>query len=139
MGTEADTLEKLEGSVWEKPVYDSYLVGTIHALRRKPIRQFTVEDLRIAIGQEMGTEFLTPLALDRLEVDPLVRGDFYAGDLLVSVMNLPTDYWVTHPIEAGRMAAVADGVAAAIPKRRMTDEIKNQIEGLLLRASWRAA
>jgi hypothetical protein len=54
-------------------------------------------------------------------------------------MNLPTDYWVTHPIEAGRMAAVADGVAAAIPKRRMTDEIKNQIEGLLLRASWRAA
>jgi hypothetical protein len=139
MAAGSDTLEQLEGSVWRKPEFDSYLVGTIHASRRKPIRQFTIEDLRIALGQGMGTEFLTPLALDRLEVDPFAKGDFYAGDLLVSVMDLPAEYWAAHPKEASRMAAVADRAAAAIQSRPAANEIKKRIHELLARASWHAA
>jgi CDI immunity proteins len=139
MATESDTLEQLEGSVWRKPEFDSYLAGTIHALRQKPIRQFTVEDLRISLGQRMGAEFLTPLALDRLEVDPFAEDDFYAGDLLVSVMDLPAEYWAAHPKEASRMAAIANRAAAAIQRRPTANEIKNRIQELLARASWRAA
>jgi hypothetical protein len=139
MEPKADTLEQLEGSVWSKPEFDSYLVSTIHALRQKPIRQFTVEDLRIALGQGMGTEFLTPLALERLEHNPFAEGDFYAGDLLVSVMDLPAEYWAAHPKEASRMAAIANRAAAAIHGRRIGNEIKVRIQELLARSSWRAA
>jgi hypothetical protein len=139
MRTEADTIEQLEGSEWQEPEFDSYLVGTIHALRRKPIRQFTIEDLRIALGQRMGAEFLTPLALDRLQVDPFAKGDFYPGDLLVSVMDLPADYWAGHPKEASRMAAIADRAAAALEDYDTVNEIRSRIQELLVRASWRAA
>lgn len=130
------TLEKLEGDDWGEPQYDSYLVRTIHALRRKPIREFTVEDLRITLGQKFGTHFLTPLALEQLEVEPFVEGNCYPGDLLVSVMRLPHDYWARHPTEVNRMAAIADRVAAEIDSRGDIDDIRNPILELLNGASW---
>src|SRR5689334_16560777 len=103
------TLEELEGQNWGEPDHTSNLVQTIHRLRRKPINEFTVEDLRITLGQNCGVEHLTPLALNLLEVDPFVEGDFYPGDLLASVMGISRDYWLTHPNEAARMENVADG------------------------------
>jgi hypothetical protein len=51
-------LDTLEGDEWGPPTYDSYLVATCHRLRKKPIGAFTVEDLRILIGQDVGTLFL---------------------------------------------------------------------------------
>ncbi len=44
------TLEELEGVVWDEPDSASHLVTTCHALRRKPLGDFSVEDLRIMIG-----------------------------------------------------------------------------------------
>jgi hypothetical protein len=134
-----ETLEQLEGDFWGEPEYNSYLVQTVHALRRKPIREFTVEDLRITLGQRFGMKFLTPLALDRLEDDPFAEGHYYPGDLLVSVMDLPREYWVTHPTEANRMTAIADRVALELDGRDEIDEIKTHIRALLAQASWCAA
>jgi len=82
----AGTLEQIEGEVWPEPSFDSHLVTTCHALRKKPIDQFTVEDLRIMIGQNFGVEHLFPYALKVLRSNPLVAGDFYEGDLLKSVL-----------------------------------------------------
>lgn len=88
----SQTLTQLERNDWGPPTYDSHLVTTIHALRYKPIDQFTVEDLRITLGQKMSVQFLLPLALERLELDPLVSGDFFEGDLLRNVVNCE-DKW----------------------------------------------
>lgn len=139
MDERAQTLEQLEGEDWGEPEYNSYLVRTIHALRRKPIGEFTVEDLRIALGQKVGMTFLTSLALDRLETDPFAEGHLYPGDLLVSVMGLPHEYWMTHPTEADRMASIADRVASELADREEIDDIKVHIGELLAQASWRAA
>jgi CDI immunity proteins len=57
------SLEELEGAVSGEPDYDSYLVSTIHRLRRKPLNEFSVEDLRIMIGQQIGLRYLVPLAI----------------------------------------------------------------------------
>jgi hypothetical protein len=81
------TLDELEGRDWSKPTYDSYLVTTCHALRRKPLRDFTIEDLRIMIGQGISLAYLLPLAVQKLSENPLSRGDYYAGDLLVAVLS----------------------------------------------------
>lgn len=81
------TLDELEGFVAGDPPYDSYLVQTIYALRRKPIGEFTIEDLRITIGQGRGIPYLLPLALDRLDADPLAEGHCYRGDLLMNVLH----------------------------------------------------
>ena len=56
-------------------------------MRRKPLRDLTDEELRLAISQKMGLRFLMPLAVERLEADPLVAGDMYEGALLGVVLS----------------------------------------------------
>jgi CDI immunity proteins len=92
MTDQSRTLEQLEDEDWGEPEYDSNLVQTIHKLRRKPIGEFTIEDLRVMLGQKVGMEQFIPLALDRLEADPFASGDFYPGDLLGAVMAIPREY-----------------------------------------------
>jgi hypothetical protein len=62
-------------------------------LRTKPLRDFTVEDLRIMIGQQVALDRLVGLALDRLRSDPSVEGDCYPGDLLASVLRVDAAFW----------------------------------------------
>ena len=81
------TLDHLEDVVTGEPTYDSYLVTTCHRLRTKPIDEFSVEDLRIMIGQQIGLPYLMPLAVAALERDPLAEGDYYPGDLLANVID----------------------------------------------------
>jgi hypothetical protein len=101
----AKTIEELEGVVLATPDYDSYVVSTVHRLRKKPIDEFTIEDLRIMIGQGIGLAFLIPLAINALERQPLAEGDFYAGDLLSSVIGAKS--WLeAHGVLAGRVKAV---------------------------------
>jgi hypothetical protein len=128
------TLEQLENEYWGEPTFDSYLVKEIHRLRPKPIGDFTIEDVRIALGQEIGVEHLAPLALERLEADPLAEGHMYPGDLLVSVLRLPETYWSTHPNESRRMAEVAERVTRELKHLDVTDEIKGTITALLAAA-----
>jgi hypothetical protein len=100
MKTEFDrskTLEELDGRDWGEPKYDSYLVGNIHRLRRKPLEEFTVEELRVMIGQNIGLSYLIPIAVERLEENPLASGDFYSGDLLNAVLSVDPGFWQMHP------------------------------------------
>lgn len=89
------SLETLEKSVWPplQAGKGSYLIITCHALRKKSLLDFTVEDLRIMIGQDIGLKFLLPLAVDVLSEDILAEGDFYPGDLLKSVLGSDAAYW----------------------------------------------
>jgi hypothetical protein len=106
------TLQKLDGRDWGEPPGNSYLVTACYYLRKKPLRDFTTEDLRIMIGQHMSLEYLIPLALDRLRADPLAEGDYYPGDLLKVVLTVPAGYW-----EANREAreVIGEIVARAQP------------------------
>lgn len=81
------TLEQLEKDVWQEPEFHSYLVVNCHQLRKKRLCDFTVEDLRIMIGQEIGLKFLVPKAIEALSKNPFAGGDFYDGDLLVQVLR----------------------------------------------------
>ncbi|MDH5379720.1 MAG: contact-dependent growth inhibition system immunity protein [Cyclobacteriaceae bacterium] len=87
------SLESLEKDIWGESEYDSYLVTTCHRLRKIQLKDFDIEDLRIMIGQNIGLKFLIPLAIDRLKENILAEGDFYAGDLLKTVLTSEVDYW----------------------------------------------
>lgn len=71
----------------------SYLIKTCNSLRKKQLQDFTIEDLRIMIGQEIGLYFLMPLAIEALTVNLFAEGDYYEGDLLKSVLNVNTKFW----------------------------------------------
>jgi hypothetical protein len=59
-----------------------------HALRTKPIDELAVEDLRLMIQQQIGLQYLVPIALQNLRENPLAEGDLYPGDLLVAVLRV---------------------------------------------------
>jgi hypothetical protein len=88
------SLESLEKDYWgDIPKNESYLVTTSYKLRKKQLKDFGTEDLRIMIGQNLGLEYLIPLAIEGLRENILAEGDFYEGDLLKSVLTSEVDYW----------------------------------------------
>ncbi|MFD0864191.1 contact-dependent growth inhibition system immunity protein [Sungkyunkwania multivorans] len=91
------SLENLEKDYWGKPDYESHLVKTCHQLRKKPLKDFEIEDLRIMIGQNIGLKFLIPLALEKLRQDILAEGDYYEGDLLKAVLTSEIEFWNLEP------------------------------------------
>lgn len=90
----ARSLEQLENNYWGEPTYDSYVVRTCHAMRKKPLNEVTVEELRLVIGQGFSLDYLMPLAIEFLKRDILTKGDLFEGDLLANVISKNTfDYW----------------------------------------------
>ncbi len=87
------TLEELEASVWGKPPFLSYLVKTCYALRKKPLKDFTAEDLRIKIGQNDSLTYLIPLAIELLQENPFIDGDYYEGDLFGAILSVKKEFW----------------------------------------------
>jgi hypothetical protein len=74
------TIEELEGARWPDPSPSSTrLVRRCHELRRVPLQEFTTEDLRLMLAQQIAVPILLPMALDELAEDPLVEGDMYPG------------------------------------------------------------
>ena len=105
--TPNSSIEELEGERWPEPELDSHVVLECHRLRKLQLRLFTVENLRLMLGQDIGSRYLVPIALEHLEADPFVAGDFYPGDLLCSMLSLPHAFWTEHPELGRRAAAVA--------------------------------
>ncbi len=105
------TIQQIEGTDWGTPPTDaSFLVQRCTELRRKPLEKFTVEDLRIMLGQEIAVPVLLPLAVDVLTSDPHAAGDYYPGDLLWAVLRLPTSAWSAMPEVRQRLAAALAGL-----------------------------
>lgn len=84
-------------------------------LRRKPLAEFTVGDLRIMLGQEIGVPALLPLALQVLLRDPFAEGDYYPGDLLANVLRLPESAWSGLRAERERLRSVLTELVAGRP------------------------
>ena len=105
------SLQDIDGEDWGEPTYDSHLVKECHRLRRVPLCQFGVEDLRIMIGQHIGMEHLMPLAVEHLRADPLTEGAYYSGDLLAAALRTGKEFWQQHPDWKREVAAIAEHVA----------------------------
>lgn len=87
------SLEVLEKNTWPDPGNTSNLVIRCHALRKISLDQFTPEDLRMMIGQQISLTYLIPLALDLLTKNLFTAGDLFEGDLLKTVLKIDTSFW----------------------------------------------
>ena len=101
------TLTQLEDDDWGEPTYPSYVVKNSHQLRHKPLREFTAEDLRFMLGQEISLPILMPVALDVLEQNPFAAGDMYPGALLNMALRVDPKFWREYPRLWSRLNAVA--------------------------------
>jgi len=100
------TIEEIEGVREPDPGPDAtFLVRRCVTLRRKPLSEFSTEDLRIMLGQQIAVPTLLPMAVAVLANNPLAEGDYYPGDLLHTVIRLPDKEW--HGAERHRERLVA--------------------------------
>jgi len=89
------SLQSLEKKDWGTPEdSDSYLVRTVSSLRKVPLQQYSVEDVRIMIGQNEGLDYLVRVAVEILRNDLFAEGDYYPGDLLKNVLNIKPSFWM---------------------------------------------
>jgi hypothetical protein len=112
------TIQQMEGEDWGDPEPDStVLIRRCAELRRKPLTEFTVEDLRIMLGQQIAVPILLPIALDVLVENPRAEGDFYPG----AVLRLPASVWASRPSEQHRLFTAVGAVDVAamrqLPRR----------------------
>ena len=105
------SLDVLDSPVWgPAPEGSTGLVRRCHALRSKAIDEFTIEDLRLMIGQQIGLRHLVPIALQHLRDDLLAEGDHYPGALLAAVLRVNSDFWQQTPDLNHELGHVVDAL-----------------------------
>ena len=72
------SLEQLEQNFWKDPKdFPTLLVEKCHRYRKLPVKDLSIEQLRMLIGQNIGPSYLIPLSIETLRNDILSEGDFY--------------------------------------------------------------
>lgn len=122
------TLEQLEKDVWPEPGFQSNLTLTCYELRKKELSKFTVEDLRIMLGQSIGARYLLPMAIKILKENPFAEGDFYEGDLLDAISRHPKDTHFLTPPEKEILAGACEVVLAS---NTLPGDVALRVEELL--------
>lgn len=88
------SIENLEKDNWGPvPEDESSIVIRLMKLRKTPLEQFVLDDIRFMLIQEIGLFYLLPMAIEILEKDLLAEGNYYPGDLLNAVMKLKPENW----------------------------------------------
>ena len=91
---ESKSIEQLEKEVWKEPSeFQTDLVEKCFRYRKVKVAELTNEQIRLLISQQIGIKHLIGSALKKLEWNVLTECDFYKGDLLVAVSNIPPDFW----------------------------------------------
>jgi hypothetical protein len=90
------TIRQLQRIDLNTKSWDSGLIKGIYKYIDLPIKVLDIEGLRLLIGQNIGLEYLIPLAIDKLQENILAEGDLYAGDLLKNVLDCNRQIWVQH-------------------------------------------
>lgn len=129
---EPNTIEAIEKKCWLEPEFPSSLVLKCHALRKKDLDLFEIEDYRILIGQNLALEILIPRALDILKQNFLAEGDFYEGDLLKAVLTSDKTYWNVHPLLKQEIISLFDQNKDALKNLFVENDIKKAFESFTL-------
>jgi hypothetical protein len=131
------TLDDLEGVVWGEPTFPSGLVVRCHKLRRTPVDELTLADLRLLVGQSISLPILMPRAVGAFEDAPMVEAYGYPGDLLSAVLRADPTFLRAHPELLGRVQMAAKRAAAVIRAGAMEldaqtrSELLAEVAGLL--------
>lgn len=120
------TPEQLEGAdLLSNPEFESYVLSRIVALRKTPLCDFSIEDLRMFIVQEITLPYVTELAIEILENNLFAEGDFQEGDLLESLLHLPISYWKSNGEQWKKLnALIADRAAELHEMKISSDQFK---------------
>jgi CDI immunity proteins len=88
------TLNVLLGWKADQPPYPTALVERANIALATPLRDLSNEQVRLLVSQGFGLEYVVPKAISILIENPLIGVTFYDGDLLVSCLKIPQQFWM---------------------------------------------
>jgi hypothetical protein len=119
--------EKGIGDTPPPPEGEFPLPAWYRSVKTVPLDKLSVEDICKACRQKIHLEHVVPIALRLLQSDPLA-GEFYEGELLVSLESVPVSYWRSQPDLARILKQIAEKVRS---DNSTEDDLKKDLEQLL--------
>jgi hypothetical protein len=118
------TLVQLKREKFRDFSWDFHPFPAGYYLRNVPIGELRPADMWVLIRQAIGLDYLIVLALERLEVNPLLKCRSSEGDLLSAVLCADALVWKRNPQYRERVTAVWRKVSGRIvvkqtPENRM--------------------
>jgi hypothetical protein len=121
---EPRTLEQIDGQNWGIPeAAPTGMVVRCLRLRRTPVKDISLGDLRLPVSQQIGLRTLVPSALRLVSEEPLLEADLYPGDLLSALLRIDKNYWSKTSVERDQLVLVAR--AAMLNGGRIADECRS--------------
>ena len=121
------SLEQLENDFWKKSDFPTPLIEKCFLYRQIPLRELTIEQIRLLIGQNISLKFTIPKALEFLNVNILSEGDYYEGDLLSAVLSSDKKFWLANPNTKQIFISLLLKNKLEISNKKLTREIDNFI------------
>ena len=88
------SIEAFKGRRWAESGADAtQVIRAVHGAREVPVRDLSLEQLRLQLVQRVGLPWVIDEALIRLDDDPLAEGDLYPGDVLAALTGLDGHAW----------------------------------------------
>src|SRR5687768_10789017 len=78
------------------PTDESSIVRRLWMLRKVPINELTVDDIRFMIIQGASLRYLLIEAIALLRENVMTEGNYYEGDLLNAVLKLDEEQWTSN-------------------------------------------
>lgn len=129
------SIEELDGERWPDPPCNSTtLVHNVHELRKRAIKDLTVEDLRRLVAQDVGLRWLLPVALDFLRdtAPNEAAAGWYDDDLLSAVLTRPETIWRNAPELARHLNGTVHILTDLSPYiQRKVDEFRTALSDVL--------
>jgi len=108
--------------------YEEYQYYNLH---RKPIKDYTIDDIYFMIGQEECLSILVPIALEFLSKDIFVKADDYPTDLLERLLLLHK-YWESHPDEKRKLLDLLGDAEKKLDDLILNFKIKKELKKLII-------
>ncbi|MCF6249904.1 MAG: hypothetical protein L3J75_01360 [Methylococcaceae bacterium] len=100
------SLDQLDGKQLNTCDLQSGLIERCESARRKKLKDLSASEIRTLIGQAISLQYIVPLGLHYLETDLLYSGNLYTGDLLVSILDVPSEFWLNNPHLNNRLVEI---------------------------------
>ena len=124
-----ETIESIEKDFWEKPTQDvSGVVKSCYLLRTKKLKDLDENDLRIALGQNIGLNIVVPLSIDVLKDNPFTEALYYEGDLLNNLLKIDVGFWSNNIDLMQEVKNILIDAKNEIKSLETTDEIREEIK-----------
>jgi hypothetical protein len=97
-----DELDPIDGDEYPLPAW-------YRRVWEIPLERFELEDICRACRQGIHLAYVVPFAVELLQKDALA-GEMYDGELLNSLLSVPTEYWAQWSDEAVIVREIAESV-----------------------------